>query len=57
MASPHSSSPAILVLTSLDSERHVVQGFETGADAYITKPFNPRILSARVKSLLGRYSS
>ncbi|MCB9676721.1 MAG: response regulator [Alphaproteobacteria bacterium] len=51
---PRYKRTPILVLTSLTSERHVVQGFETGADAYITKPFNPRILAARVKSLLAR---
>ncbi|MEZ4319884.1 MAG: response regulator [Myxococcota bacterium] len=51
---PRYKRTPILFLTSLTSERHEIQGYEMGADAYITKPFNPRILAARVKSLLAR---
>ncbi len=51
---PRYKRTPIIVLTSLDSERHVIEGFSTGADSYVTKPFNPRILQARVHSLLDR---
>ena len=40
----------VVVLTGLDDERRAVDVFEAGADEYVTKPFNPRVLLARVKS-------
>jgi DNA-binding response OmpR family regulator len=52
---PRYKRTPIIVLTSLDSERHIIEGFGTGADSYVTKPFNPRILQARVNSLLERH--
>lgn len=42
-----SSSPVIF-LTALDDEDSIVKGFELGADDYITKPFLPRELLARI---------
>ena len=42
----------IVFLTSRSSEVDQVLGFELGADDYITKPFSPRILSARVRARL-----
>ena len=44
----------VIMLTAKTSEDNVVQGLEVGADDYITKPFAPRELVARVKSLLRR---
>ena len=44
----------IIMLTAKSEERDVVTGLERGADDYITKPFSPRVLVARVKSLLRR---
>ena len=44
----------ILILSALGEESHVVTGLETGADDYLAKPFSPKILAARVKSLLRR---
>ncbi len=44
----------ILLLTARDSEADRVQGLETGADDYLTKPFSMRELRARVASLLRR---
>ena len=48
------SSVPILMLTARDTENDELQGFSCGADEYITKPFSPDILMARIKSLLKR---
>lgn len=42
----------IILLTARAAEENIIQGLETGADDYITKPFNTRILSARIKNLI-----
>ncbi|MDR0966446.1 MAG: response regulator transcription factor [Myxococcales bacterium] len=44
----------ILMLTALGDERNEVGGFEAGADDYLVKPVRPRILLARIESLLRR---
>ena len=48
------SDVPILMLTARDEEPDRVVGLEVGADDYLTKPFNPRELVARVKSILRR---
>jgi two-component system OmpR family response regulator len=48
------SDVPIVILTSRDGTDDVVHGFELGADDYITKPFSPRELVARVKTVLRR---
>ena len=45
---------AILMLTARDEDIDKVLGLEMGADDYLTKPFNPRELVARVKAILRR---
>ena len=45
---------AILMLTARDDDIDKVLGLELGADDYLTKPFNPRELVARVKAILRR---
>lgn len=44
----------IIMLTARDSELDYVQGFTTGSDDYLVKPFRPTILLMRVKALLRR---
>jgi two-component system phosphate regulon response regulator PhoB len=46
----------IIVLTARGEEEDKVRGFEVGADDYVTKPFSPRELVARVKAVLRRAS-
>jgi DNA-binding response OmpR family regulator len=45
---------AILMLTARDDDIDKILGLELGADDYLTKPFNPRELVARVKAILRR---
>jgi DNA-binding response OmpR family regulator len=49
-----SSDVPILMLTARDEDVDKIIGLEVGADDYLTKPFNPRELVARVKSVLRR---
>lgn len=42
----------IILLTAKASKESVVEGLDTGADDYVTKPFNTEILSARIKNLI-----
>jgi DNA-binding response OmpR family regulator len=48
------SSVPIVMLTARDEEPDRVAGLEVGADDYVTKPFSPRELAARVKAVLRR---
>lgn len=49
-----SSDLPILMLTARDDDIDKIVGLELGADDYLTKPFNPRELVARVKAILRR---
>ena len=53
-ADPRTRDVAIIVLTARATEGDKLSGFEAGADDYITKPFSPRELIARVRALLRR---
>lgn len=48
------SKVPIVMLTAKSDERDELKGFEYGVDEYITKPFSPKILTARVDAILRR---
>lgn len=48
------SDTPIVMLTARDDDQDVVRGLEMGADDYVTKPFSPRELAARVNAVLRR---
>ena len=52
----HKDTP-IIMLTAKGEETNRVEGFESGADDYIVKPFSPREVVLRVKALLRRTQS
>lgn len=49
----HSKVP-IIMLTAKSDERDELQGFQLGVDEYISKPFSPKILVARIEAILRR---
>jgi two-component system phosphate regulon response regulator PhoB len=51
---PETSNVPIIMLTARGEEEDRVRGLETGADDYVTKPFSPRELIARVNAVLRR---
>lgn len=53
-SNPKTAGIPILMLTAKGEEADIVTGLELGADDYVTKPFSPRILIARIKALLRR---
>jgi two-component system phosphate regulon response regulator PhoB len=54
---PRLAPTPVIFLTARTSEADRVLGLELGADDYITKPFSPRELVARVKAVLRRFDS
>jgi DNA-binding response OmpR family regulator len=50
------STTPIMILSGADAEEDVVRGLDLGAEDYLTKPFSPRVLQARVRTLLRRSS-
>lgn len=51
---PETASIPVVILTAKGEEADVVVGLEIGADDYITKPFSPRVLLARLRAVLRR---
>jgi len=51
------SQVPIIMLTARGEERDELQGFDLGVDEYISKPFSPKILVARVEAILRRSNS
>jgi DNA-binding response OmpR family regulator len=48
------SGVPIIILTANEADTDVVTGLDAGADDYITKPFQPKVLAARIRALLRR---
>lgn len=55
-ARPANRDTPIVMLTAKGEEADIVTGLELGADDYVTKPFSPRILIARIKAVIRRRS-
>lgn len=53
-ADAQTASIPVIMLTAKGTEADIVSGLEMGADDYITKPFSPRVLLARVKAVIRR---
>ncbi|GAA4112723.1 hypothetical protein GCM10022215_09310 [Nocardioides fonticola] len=53
-ADPELAGLPVILLTARAQEDDVATGLEAGADEYVTKPFSPRELAARVEALLAR---
>lgn len=56
-ANPRDRAIPIIMLTARDEEPDRILGLELGADDYVTKPFSPRELVARIKAVLRRTSA
>lgn len=52
---PETAKVPVVMLTAKGEETDVVVGLELGADDYVTKPFSPRVLLARIKAVLRRH--
>jgi two-component system phosphate regulon response regulator PhoB len=55
-AEPRTQKTPIIMLTAKGEETDVVTGLEVGADDYMTKPFSPKVVVARIRNLLRRKS-
>mgnify|MGYP000243811338 CR=1 FL=1 len=53
-ATPRTAKLPVIMLTARSEERDELQGFSLGVDEYISKPFSPKILVARVDAILRR---
>jgi PAS domain S-box-containing protein len=51
---PATASLPVVLLTSLSDPRDIVRGLECGADNYVTKPYEPEYLCARIRNVLDR---
>lgn len=51
---PDTRDIPLIMLTARGTEQDKIQGLEAGADDYVTKPFSPRELSARIRAVLRR---
>jgi two-component system phosphate regulon response regulator PhoB len=56
-ARPDTARVPVILLTAKASEADIVRGLEAGADDYVTKPFSPKVLMARVAALFRRFEA
>ncbi len=54
---PRTAAIPVIILSAKGEEADVVTGLELGADDYITKPFSPRVLVARVRAVLRKHGA
>jgi two-component system phosphate regulon response regulator PhoB len=53
---PRTQHAPVIMLTAKGEEADIVTGLEVGADDYITKPFSPKVVIARIRNVLRRHS-
>ncbi|OHD14221.1 MAG: DNA-binding response regulator [Spirochaetes bacterium GWB1_48_6] len=53
---PETKHIPIIMITARSEDADIIAGLEIGADDYITKPFSPKVLSARIRTILRRQS-
>jgi two-component system, OmpR family, alkaline phosphatase synthesis response regulator PhoP len=53
---PRTAAVPVVMLTARGEDADVVAGLELGAEDYITKPFSPKVLAARIRSVLRRHA-
>lgn len=53
-ADPETAKIPVIMLTAKGEDEDIIAGFDAGADDYVTKPFRPKVLLARVKAVLRR---
>jgi two-component system phosphate regulon response regulator PhoB len=53
-ASPQAAATAIMMLTAKGEEADIIRGLNLGANDYVTKPFSPKVLVARIRAALRR---
>ncbi len=56
-AAPNTRQIPIIILSARGEEADIVAGLELGADDYVTKPFSPRVLIARIRAVLRRQAA
>jgi len=54
---PATARIPVIMLTAKGEEEDIISGFEAGADDYVTKPFRPKVLLARIQAVLRRGAS
>ncbi len=53
-AHPRLAQTPVIMLTARSEEKEMIQGLESGADDYVTKPFSPKLLCARIRAVIRR---
>lgn len=51
------SSTPIIIMSARNDDEDIINGFKAGADDYVTKPYSPKLLMAKIKTILKRTNS